>query len=474
VRKPGTGPPRRSDGRAPAGPVRRDGESPLEAGSRPTEVPVPGAAASGPPSASPHQRPTAEGEPEEREGGEPPSGVAEPVPPLKRPEFRRLLAISVTVALGFGMVVPVLPLYAKSFGVGLADIGFIQLVFGLTRFSFGLVGGLVVDRFGERACTVAGLLIVSASSYAAGWAGSFVQLVAARGFGGAGSALFIAGLMNRILRIIEPAAMGRATGAFRSSFLVGIGAGPLVGGIVAARFGLAAPFLFYATGLLLSTAIAWVVMAGGGPRGPVERRSPLEALRAARPLFGDRRYVIALLATLASWWTVSGPAQTVGPVFAEDRLGLSAGEIGLAVTFLAVGEVLVLVVAGRAADRYGRRAVLAPSLGVAAVATAVMGTLDAPRAWAYFPVMIAIGAGIAAVGSASGGLMADAIPREGSGAAVGVNQMAGDLGYLLSPISMGALAETTSFRLAYAFGAIPAAAVCLATLSLPRTRPRPG
>ncbi len=39
------------------------------------------------------------------------------VPPLKRPEFRKLLAISITVALGFGMVIPVLPLYAESFGV---------------------------------------------------------------------------------------------------------------------------------------------------------------------------------------------------------------------------------------------------------------------------------------------------------------------------------------------------------------------
>ena len=46
------------------------------------------------------------------------------------------------------MVIPVFPLYAKSFGVGLAAIGLVQLVFGLTRFSFGLVGGLVVDRFG--------------------------------------------------------------------------------------------------------------------------------------------------------------------------------------------------------------------------------------------------------------------------------------------------------------------------------------
>jgi MFS family permease len=387
--------------------------------------------------------------------------------PWRRPEFVKLLAISITVALGFGMVVPVLPLFARSFGVGLGTLGLVNVVFGGTRFAFGIVGGLVVDRFGERACTIAGLLIVSLSSYAAGLAGSFPQLVLARGFGGAGSALFINGLMNRILRIIEPEAMGRATGAFRSSFLVGIGAGPIFGGVIADRFGLAAPFHFYATGLLVSATIAWVVMAGQEGIGEGERKSPLQALREAGPLLRDYRYVIALLATFVGWWTISGPAQVVGPIFAEDVLGLSSGQIGLAVTMLSVGEILILLVAGRAADKFGRRAVLVPSLAVATVATALLGRIDATP-WAYFPLMVAIGASIAAGGTASGGLLADSIPRSGSGAAVGVNQMAGDLGYLTSPSAIGAMADATSFRSAYLVASLPAAAVFLAALKLPK------
>lgn len=387
------------------------------------------------------------------------------VPPLQRPEFRKLLAISITVALGFGMVIPVLPLYAKSFGVGIALIGLIQFVFGLTRFSFGLVGGLVVDRFGERTCTIAGLLIVSASSYAVGFAQSFSQLVLARGFGGAGSALFIGGLMNRILRIIEPEAMGRATGAFRSSFLVGIGLGPLFGGVIAQRFGLAAPFHIYGTGLIVAAAIAWVVMAGEAERA-AERKSPMDALRAARPLFSDTRYVIALLATFVGWWTISGAAQTIGPIFADSRLGFSEQEIGFAVTLLAVGEIGILFIAGRLADRIGRRAVLIPSLAVTAVATALLGQVE-PLPWAYYPLMVAIGGGIAAGGVAAGALLGDSIPRSGSGAAVGVNQMAGDIGYLIAPTALGVLAEGTSFRVAYLAGAIPAALVCIASFRLP-------
>lgn len=399
--------------------------------------------------------------------------------PLKRPEFRNLLAISITVALGFGMVIPVFPLYAKSFGVSLAAVGLVQLVFGLTRFSFGLVGGLVVDRFGERFCTMAGLLIVSLSSYAAGFSETFTQFVFARGFGGAGSALFIAGLQNRILRIIEPSAMGRATGAFRSSFLVGIGAGPLLGGLVAKRFGLSAPFHFYATGLLLSTVIAFVVMGSrvnpkvlaeeGGDATEVQapRRSPIEALRTARPLFRDLRFNVALLATFVSWWTISGPGQVVAALFAEDRLDFSEDQIGLAVTLLSIGEIIVLLFAGKASDRYGRRAVLVPSLLIGAAATAALGQVE-PLPLLYFPLAVIIGASIAAGSTASGGLMADSLPPGGSGAAVGVNQMAGDLGYLIAPISTLWLAEQAGFPIAYVFGAIPAALVFFVALRLPR------
>ena len=400
-------------------------------------------------------------------GAGPPAQKAPP--PLKRPEFRRLLAISITVAVGFAMVIPVLPDFARSFGVGLAAIGVIQLVFGLTRFSFGLVGGLAVDRFGERATTVAGILIVSASSYAAGFAQSFLQLVLARGFGGAGSALFIAGLMNRILRVIEPEAMGRATGAFRSSFLIGIGLGPVLGGIAGDRLGLAAPFHIYATGLLLAAAIAWVAMSGEPARGETQKKSPLDALRAARPLFGDVRYVVALLATFVGWWTISGPAQIVGVVFAKDRLGFSGTQVGLALTLLAAGELVALPVAGRATDRFGRRAVLVPSLIVTVAAVSALGQIEGLPG-AFFILLALLGAGVAGGSTAAGGLLADSVPRGGSGAAVGVNQMAGDLGYLSAPTAVGYVAET-SFGLAYLLAAVPAAVTLVVGLKLPAHHP---
>lgn len=404
------------------------------------------------------------------------SATTQSVPsPLRNPAFRKLLAISVTVAIGYGLVVPVLPNFARSFDVGLAAVGLVFFVFGLTRFLFGLVGGLVVDRFGDRFSVIAGLLIVSLSSYASGLAASFPQLVAARGFGGAGSALFIAGLMNRIIRTIQPEAMGRATGQFRSSFLVGISVGPLLGGVVAKYFGAPATFHFYGTGLLVAAIIAFFVMAGQRVEESATRSNPLESLRAAAPLLHDRRYVLALAATFVGWWVLAGPAQTIGPVFAAEELGFSQFAIGVAVTLLSIGEVLVLFVAGSAADRLGRKAVLVPSLVITAVAVALVGQIE-QTPWAYFPLMVAAGASVAAGSTAAGGLLADSIRGQGaqrkggSGAAVGVNQMAGDLGYLLAPTTVGFLAEMGGFSLAFLAGAVPAALLLAWTVTLPNYR----
>lgn len=386
--------------------------------------------------------------------------------PLRVPEFRRLLAISITVALGFGLLVPVLPDFARSFGVSLAAVGLVQLVFGLTRFSFGIAAGLGVDKFGERTITMAGILIVAASSYAAGLSQSFVQLVLSRGAGGVGSALFITGMMTRILRIIPPTSMGRATGVFRSSFLVGIAIGPVAGGIAKDALGLRTPFFIYAWGLVVAALIAFVAMRGGPERAPAPKRSPLEALRTAKPLFSDIRYVVALAATFVGWWTLSGPGQVIGVVLGGDVLGFTGTQVGLALTLLSAGELLALFAAGRAADRLGRRAVLVPSLVVTALGVALLGQTEAAP-WAFFPLMAITGAAVASGSVAAGGLLADAIPREGSGAGVGVNQMAGDLGYLIAPTAIGYLAEHPSFQVAYLVAALPAFVVLLLALKLP-------
>src|SRR3972149_3972361 len=66
--------------------------------------------------------------------------------------------------LGFGLLFPLLPLYAKSFGVGYDDVGLVGASFAFTRLLFDLVAGGLVPRFGERATAAWGSIVVGLST----------------------------------------------------------------------------------------------------------------------------------------------------------------------------------------------------------------------------------------------------------------------------------------------------------------------
>ncbi|MSY30736.1 MAG: MFS transporter, partial [Actinobacteria bacterium] len=65
-------------------------------------------------------------------------------------EVKVLVSASFFVALGFGIIIPAMPLFAKSFGVNNSAVGLIVSMFAIARFSSGLISGKFVDLFGER------------------------------------------------------------------------------------------------------------------------------------------------------------------------------------------------------------------------------------------------------------------------------------------------------------------------------------
>src|SRR5438105_7088673 len=91
--------------------------------------------------------------------------------------------------LGFGSVVPVLPLYARSFGVSQTAIGLAIAVYGLARFLVAVPVGQLADRVGRRAALALGGLVTAAGNLLCAYAPTYPALVAARFVAGAGAAL---------------------------------------------------------------------------------------------------------------------------------------------------------------------------------------------------------------------------------------------------------------------------------------------
>ncbi|MFD7660576.1 MFS transporter, partial [Actinosynnema sp. NPDC059797] len=231
-------------------------------------------------------------------GSAPPVAAAQPRLPR---EVYVLSVVGGCVMLGLGLVLPVLPVYAATFGAGPARIGALVSLFALARLAAGPFCGRLAVRFGERRVLVAGLLICAVSSALTAFAGSYGQLLVFRGLGGVGSVLFSVSALSTLLAIAPADRRGRAGAVFEAGFLLGGICGPGLGGLLA-LLSLSAPFLAYAVLLLAAAALSLAVLRTGGAAGAGAGRDVVRL----PVLLRDRRYLVACLAAFAQGWVLFG------------------------------------------------------------------------------------------------------------------------------------------------------------------------
>ena len=245
-------------------------------------------------------------------------------------EVAVLSAVAFCVALGFGILAPALPVFAREFGVSALQASAVISVFALVRFITSPFAGALVDRLGERTVLATGLLIVSASSFAAGFSQTYGQLLVLRGIGGLGSSMFTVSSMALLLRVVDSDQRGRAAGAFQGGFLLGGVAGPAVGGLVVA-WSIRAPFFVYAFTLLAAAAVALIFMARSRLHEREELVSHGEAnkLEQLRVALRDRAYQAALGTNLVSGFVVFGMRSAAVPLFVTEGMDRGASLTGI-------------------------------------------------------------------------------------------------------------------------------------------------
>src|SRR5205809_4438848 len=157
------------------------------------------------------------------------------------PPVRVVVLIVFVIMLGFGIIAPILPLYARSFGVSYDAASLLISAFAFMRLVADPVVGPIVDRYGERLCSVVGVLTVGVSAALAGVASNFTLVVVFRAAGGAGSSLFFAALYSYLLKLVPSHRRGRTMSILYGALNVGIIAGGPFGGLIARTWGLASP-----------------------------------------------------------------------------------------------------------------------------------------------------------------------------------------------------------------------------------------
>src|SRR5947207_5860078 len=135
--------------------------------------------------------------------------------------------------LGFGIIVPVTPIYAHTFGVSEAAIGLVVAVYGLGRFLFSAPVGQAADRFGRKRTIFFGTLLTCVGSLLCGLAGDFTQLLIFRFIAGIGSTTVITGTQIVVADVATRENRGRLMSTYQGFFSFAVGIGPGIGGLIA-------------------------------------------------------------------------------------------------------------------------------------------------------------------------------------------------------------------------------------------------
>ncbi len=364
--------------------------------------------------------------------------------PLRQLPFEvwALLLGMFTVALGYGVVAPVLPAYGIYFGVGFAAASAIVSAFAAMRLLFAPASGALVRRFGERRVYIWGLLIVAITTGGCAFVGEYWQLITLRALAGIGSTMFSVSAMGLLIKLSPVDARGRVASLNSGSFMVGGVAGPLLGAAFAS-LGLRAPFIFYFALLIVAAAIVGIALR----KSQVienDEHSPMHPILTLRQALGYSQYRAALGSAFAHGWGTIGVRSALIPLFAVAILDESAGVAGLLFATFAVANLLFLIPSGRWSDTYGRKPFILLGLMTSSAGLLLLTTTD--KLWWAVGIVALGGIGSAFLVPGQQAVVADILGTKARGGQVlATYQMSTDFGAVLGPILAGLLIDAFGF-----------------------------
>lgn len=332
--------------------------------------------------------------------------------------------------MGVGVISPILPLYAVKMGASGTLLGLVFGAFSMSRLFCSLVSGSMADRLERKTLILFGLSIYTISSLAYLFVESAWHLVAIRFFNGLGSAFVVPVAMSIGSDVSEEGEEGAFFGSLQMALFAGIGAGPLLSGLLTDWLGLQAPFL-------VMTAMTLVALAGIAlwlPKGlPVSSSGTGGDLSVYSALLKDpvlrRVYAYRFSTALGR-----GSMLMFLPLIATE-LNLSFVKIGIILSTVSIATSLFQKYTGSLADRFPKNRLVL----VAGVLSSV--TLFSMPLLRTFPALL-LGALAFGIGTATGAPSITSLAairgRDfGTGRAMGVFNISFGLGMMSGPILAG-------------------------------------
>ncbi len=396
----------------------------------------------------------------------------------------------VAASLGWALDAFDVMLFSLTLAAVIADLGLTKTQAGalgsitlLGGAAGGLIFGHVADRFGRTRALISSILIYSVFTAACGLSQNLWQFALFRALLGLGMGGEWASGAALVSETWPAKHRGRALGLMQSAWAIGFAAAALVVGFVLPRWGWRAVFF---VGILPALATVWVQRTVEEPEvwkaHRAERaagRSPAAGASATRftDIFRGKMLRLTAVITfmnacaLFGWWGLNGwvPAYLSLPT-AQGGVGLSAQTMSWFIVAMQVGMWIGYVSFGFITDAIGRKRVYVTYLVLASVLLPVYGSLTAPLA------LLLIGPFVACFGtgffSGFGAVTAEVYPTSVRATAQGFTYNLGRVASAAAPFTVGRLATTSGFSLAFTVAGAAYLLAALTWIAIPETRGR--
>ena len=353
---------------------------------------------------------------------------------LRSPRLAILFVVFLVTA-GMGMVWSTLAVFATTIGASTAMVGLLIAAFGGARLIVNLPAGMASERFGRHRIMLLGLALLALASIAATGVTLFPALLVCLLFQGVGCSMFVTAALAAVADLGTPESRIRDMASYQAASSIGISVGPGMGGLSAAAWGHAAPFVLQSIFAVLAVLMVSATAPKGGVRGGGARTTqagPRGALD--RRLIGGVAVLTygALFARVSATWVLL-------PLVAQVTLGMTIAEIGFVLTAGAVANLLVLPLVNPATRRFGRLALTMGSAAATIVSVLLLAGAHAPLVGWVSACLLAASSGITMPLLAAYAI--DAAPAGAVGAAMGMLRTMTDLGIVTGPVVVGLIVD---------------------------------
>lgn len=385
-----------------------------------------------------------------------------------------LLAAEFIVWLGFGGLLPVLPLYFHEQGLDLATLGIVIAAWPAARLVSEPVFGWLADRTARVPLMVTGLVLTGLFEMLPLFLIGPAVFVLLRGAAGLAAAMYDPAARGYLTDATPPDRRGEAFGLYAAAQMGGLLIGPAIGAFGAGFFGgIAFVFVFSAVASLIGAiAVAWLVKETGGRTHPAPshdatefpRETPSVQGRAATDVDADRlpnldpnaprrllnRGLIAALVINAGGYYAGGTYEVIWSLFLQ-RLGAGLDLIGLTFAMFGLPVLLLSPFAGRIVDRRGSYLFIVIGCTIPAIAGICYTLIVDPML--AIPLILLEATGFALLNPALYSVVAANSPPGRSSTAQGLFGAAGTVGFIVASLGAGVLAEENILYPFYVFSA---------------------